>query len=73
MTRAEYDKYLRSDKWRELRWLVLERAGHICEGCGRGRAIQVHHRSYEHAGNEFLFELVALCGGCHKRLHGIRS
>ena len=73
MNRAEYDRYFRSDKWRDLRELVLQRAGGICEGCGRRRAIQVHHLTYQHAGAEFLWELRAICGSCHKRIHEIKS
>lgn len=26
---------------------------------------------HEHVGNELLFELVALCRGCHDRCHGV--
>ena len=64
-----YDQYLLSDEWRRLRALVFDRCGGLCEGCRSAPAEQVHHRSYEHAGNEFLFELVALCVDCHRRIH----
>lgn len=40
----------------------------LCEGCGKARATQVHHKTYRNLGDEFLFELVALCDACHKRL-----
>jgi len=68
--RTWYDGYLTTDAWRRRREKVLERAGGVCEGCGERRAVQVHHRTYAHVGDEFLFELVALCTPCHKRLHG---
>ena len=48
---------------------VLERANEVCEGCGLKRATQVHHLTYMHRFNEFLFELVAVCDQCHERLH----
>jgi hypothetical protein len=64
-----YEKHLRSRRWRWLRSLVVERAGGVCEGCGTARIAQIHHLSYEHMGNEFLFELVGLCAGCHLRVH----
>lgn len=47
---------------------VLLRAGRKCEGCGE-EATQVHHLTYEHVFEEFLFELIAVCRGCHERLH----
>ena len=64
-----YDKYLGSDDWKDKRRLVMERAGNVCEGCRKRQAIEIHHITYDHAGNEFLFELVAVCEECHERLH----
>lgn len=67
--KADYQAYLRSTAWRERRSLVLDRAAGRCEGCRLAPAIEVHHLTYAHVGEEFLFELVALCGECHGRVH----
>lgn len=64
-----YDPYLASPAWAQKRALVFKRANGICEGCGLAVPSEVHHLTYEHVGNEFLFELVALCGACHDRIH----
>lgn len=64
-----YEKYLVSPKWQERRKKVLSRAAGLCEGCRENAATQVHHLSYEHVGDEFLFELVAVCDACHEKLH----
>jgi 5-methylcytosine-specific restriction endonuclease McrA len=64
-----YDKYLTSPEWINKRIVVLKRAGGICEGCSEHAATQVHHLTYAHVGNEFLFELVAVCDECHDKLH----
>jgi 5-methylcytosine-specific restriction endonuclease McrA len=69
--RAWYNDYLQSEQWREKRGLVFARANSLCEGCRRNRAIHVHHLSYEHVGDEFLWELVAICKVCHDRAHGV--
>ncbi|TWS94983.1 hypothetical protein [Reyranella sp. CPCC 100927] len=66
----QYEAYRETPAWKTRRDKVLARAGGICEGCGFRRATQAHHRSYEHLGHEFLFELVAVCDTCHDRLHG---
>ena len=66
---ADYQAYLRSDQWQELRRRVLQRANGFCEGCWQRRATQVHHLSYAHIGCEFLWELVAICDVCHSRVH----
>lgn len=56
-------------KWRALRELVMRRAGGTCEGCGVRPAVQVHHLTYDHLGDEFLWELRAVCVPCHERIH----
>lgn len=61
--------YLASPEWAERRSLVMDRASGLCEGRRKARATEVHHLSYRNWGREFLFELVALCGGCHDRIH----
>lgn len=70
---AWYQQYLKSSEWAERRRLVIQRAGGICEGCGRAPAIQAHHITYKHAGNEFLWELRAICRGCHERIHEVEN
>lgn len=64
-----YDDYLKSDAWADRRARVMHRCGGTCEGCGKRKASQVHHLTYAHVGDEFLFELVALCHPCHERIH----
>jgi hypothetical protein len=66
---AQYDAYLQSDAWYRLRPYVFGRADGICEGCRRAPATQVHHLTYKHVTNEFLWELVAVCDICHERVH----
>jgi hypothetical protein len=66
---VRYGEYLNSEQWGGLRSLVMKRAGGRCEGCGRQSAVHVHHLSYAHVFDEFLFELVAVCLDCHHRLH----
>jgi len=65
----EYPDYLISPEWRAKRVKVLTRSGGICEGCRINQATQIHHLTYAHKYNEFLFELVAVCDSCHTRLH----
>lgn len=67
----DYDAYLTSDTWR------AKRANGLCEGCGERRATQVHHLSYPSAwpgtdewiAQEKLFDLRAICTGCHTDIH----
>lgn len=68
-----YNAHLASEEWAWRRRFVLERAGHVCEGCRRRPASDVHHLTYEHLGHELLFELVALCRQCHDVAHNKAS
>lgn len=63
-----YGEYLKSPIWRERSSAVIERAGGVCEACGKNRATQAHHKTYEHVGGEPLFELVAVCEECHRQI-----
>lgn len=67
--RNDYSDYLHSDKWKALRKKVFERCGGLCEGCRVLKPDQVHHLTYDNFGDEFLWELVAVCSLCHQRLH----
>jgi hypothetical protein len=66
---ARYNEYLTTEKWQRIRARVMERARDLCEGCRERPAQQVHHLTYKHVGDEFLFELVAVCEACHERIH----
>ena len=66
---GRYAAYRRTPAWQKKRSLVMRRANGVCEGCAEAPAEVVHHLSYEHMGDELLFELVALCHPCHRRAH----
>lgn len=73
-----YDIYIKSVHWSIKRNIVLARAKNeegipICEACGQSQAIQVHHLTYRNLGNEYLWELKAVCLACHQRLHPNRQ
>lgn len=64
-------EYIKTPKWLSKREKVMQRANHTCEGCGvyLGTQGHVHHKTYDNWKDEFLFELVYLCEGCHRRVH----
>lgn len=75
-----YRRYLFSEKWKQKRQLVFDRARKnantdnkfgICERCGYKpwkKCLQVHHLTYEHLFDEPLEDLILLCPKCHKEL-----
>ena len=66
---SQYTEYLGTTAWRDRRELVLRRANGICENCLDAKAAQVHHTTYAHVGREHLWELRAVCQGCHELIH----
>jgi 5-methylcytosine-specific restriction endonuclease McrA len=69
--RYDYEAYPLTPEWADIRKKIFKRANGICEGCGTEPAEQVHHLTYEHCRNEFLWELVAVCRHCHLSVHGV--
>lgn len=47
---------------------ALGEKGEVCENCGSGENIEVHHRDRNHCNNE-LDNLVVLCEPCHNEVH----
>lgn len=66
---AWYAAYLTTPRWRAKRKAVFDRCAGRCEGCGKHEASEVHHLTYANAGDELLFQLVALCEFCHQKAH----
>lgn len=73
--RSWYADYLQSDAWRQKSAAVLFRDRGVCQakldGC-QHTATEVHHRTYDHIGDEPLFDLVAICRACHARIESSR-
>lgn len=69
----EADAYFKSPAWHDREARVLGRDNDWCKACERRPATQVHHLTYARFGNEPLFDLVAVCRYCHRRLHPDRS
>lgn len=67
-----YAEYLLSEHWKFVRALALERDDNKCRLCGIREGLQVHHSSYDNRGNEdqYLNDLITLCGNCHATFHG---
>lgn len=63
--RTRYAQYLQSAEWQARRTAVMTRAKSWCEGCRAAQATEVHHLTYVRAGQELLFDLVAVCRTCH--------
>lgn len=74
MTREEYQKYLQSDHWKDVkeRFRQSKRPKH-CLICNNEQ-IELHHVSYSKLGNERIDrDIVPLCRNCHQKLHDFHN
>ena len=61
-----YYEYIQSEDWNRKRRERLAIDGYKCVVCGRSDVpLQVHHRSYDHLGDEQMDELITVCETCH--------
>ena len=67
---SRHKGYLRTPRWRALRKLALDLAGHECSKCRHGGRLEVHHWTYDRWGHELLSDLKVLCHACHLKTHG---
>lgn len=69
MSPEEKQLYMQSNKWHNIRSIVLSRDNYACKVCSSVDSLEIHHMSYEHLGDEQLSDLVTLCRKCHFTLH----
>ena len=68
-----YQIYLNSDAWDEIREKCFAHFGRQCLFCSNP-ATQVHHRDYANIGKEnVLTDLSVLCDDCHQRFHELEG
>ena len=51
-----------------LRKVILERDGYLCQICGNGLRLHVHHRDLTKT-NHAVENLITLCQSCHVKVH----
>ena len=62
----DLDEYYKSERWKEIRQIVLKRDNNLCQSCLTEPAIQVHHTVGRYRKNEPIFSLVSVCKRCHE-------
>lgn len=66
-----YAEYLKHPRFLEIRAQVFERAGGLCERCGKRPPTEPHHLRYPPWGAFDVPEnLIAICHQCHCDIHG---
>jgi hypothetical protein len=68
-----YSEYLKSQEWQEKRKKALRFASFRCQLCNSPERLNVHHRTYEHLGQELMGDLITLCNDCHAIFHQNRE
>lgn len=66
---ASYSEFLLSEWWQMKQEAIYEAKVRVCEICGSIKKISIHHKTYEHLGNEPLKDIMVLCSVCHLHEH----
>ena len=65
-----YAEYLQTQHWQNVRRQALRRAKYKCQLCNNDNGVlHVHHKTYEHLGDEQDDDLIVLCKACHEKFH----
>ena len=67
----DYRSYIESSEWAAVRHIALGLADFRCRLCNSARSLEVHHRTYERRGCEYLSDLIVLCRPCHQKHHDV--
>jgi len=68
-----YVDYLKTDHWKSVRQIALQRAGYKCVLCGSTQNLDVHHNDYCRRGFELETDVTVVCRKCHEIFHGISA
>ncbi|RKD12900.1 hypothetical protein BCY91_11720 [Pelobium manganitolerans] len=61
----DYTEYLKSERWKSIREIVLRRDNYKCQSCLTEDAVEVHHTIGHFRKNEPIFSLFSVCNRCH--------
>lgn len=66
-----YNDFLKTPYWKSISQFVKNRDFCRCVKCGNQKRLHVHHKTYEHHGDELhhLDDLITLCNKCHTVEH----
>lgn len=69
----DYKDFLQTPYWKAISEKVRQKANFKCQICNSSKNLNVHHRSYQHHGNELyhLEDLICICKDCHEKHHNI--
>lgn len=74
LKKLPYKEYLQTNHWKNVRLKALRYYNYKCCLCSSSKEIHIHHRSYNHRGEEEHYirnDLIALCKSCHEKHHNI--
>lgn len=68
-TVTDYDTYLASEHWQQVRRRALWTWDYRCAVCNSAQFVDVHHRTYKRLGRERWNDVIVLCRTCHENYH----
>ena len=65
-----YSLYLRSARWKTLRFKRISESKFKCESCRSTEKLEAHHLTYDRIFREQMDDLMTLCAYCHDKAEG---
>jgi len=71
----KYKKFLNTPYWKIISKHIKDNADNHCALCNSTKQLNVHHRTYEHHGDELhhINDIVCICKQCHQKVHNIKK
>lgn len=63
----KYREYMASPEWKRYANSIREMWGWRCAICYLDGELQVHHRTYERLGEEWVTDCIPVCVNCHRK------
>jgi hypothetical protein len=73
IVKLDYPAYLKSKEWKAKADALKKATGGLCQQCGEGGRLHVHHLTYENIGDEKPGDLIVLCKKCHNNKHNLKE
>lgn len=72
LKKMPYNDFLKTAYWQSISTYIIDLNKGRCSACGSDKKPCVHHKTYQHRGEEifFLEDLACLCLVCHNKFHG---
>ena len=73
IAKNRFSEMMCSERWKQIRQLMIIKSGGCCEVCGfPSSKLVLHHKNYSSLFEEDIDDLQIVCRPCHRAIHGAK-